>query len=61
MRTTQQTVTAAAMPVMDALAGGTARPGAGVWLAQAAVLLLRALAVVVLAAPLVLAVAWLLR
>jgi hypothetical protein len=49
------------MPVMDALAGGTARPGAGVWLAQAAVLLLRALAVVVLAAPLVLAVAWLLR
>jgi hypothetical protein len=39
---------------------GAAAPGAGPWLAKLAVLLLRGLAVVVLASPAVLAAAWLL-
>jgi hypothetical protein len=54
VQTTRQTVT---LPPLRDMAAGR---GAGEWLASLAVLLLRALAVLVLASPLVLAAAWLL-
>ncbi len=53
MQSTRHTVDLAAVP-------GLAARGAGEWLAAFAVLLLRGLAVLVLASPLVLAAAWLL-